>query len=160
MNTEYQNSENTETLISAPTDTEDMYLPATMKTEKRSSATQSATLKSENRAFDERSAKQSATLKSAKQSDWDHNQSDWETPDQLQQRFSRPGIPPPLSRPARSLFHIPTDDESDNNDAAPIFDCDQRSVSSMSAVSGPSSEDSAYTDTSFLHDIHRRTVCE
>ena len=62
------NSENTETMISAPTDTEDTYLPATMQTEKRSSATQSATLKSatctlksENRTFDKRSAQQSAT---------------------------------------------------------------------------------------------------
>ena len=106
------NSENTETMISAPTDTEDTYLPATMRTDRRSSAKQpatlksekSVTLKSENRTFDERSAKQSAALTSA-------NQSDWETPDQLQQGSSRSGIPPPLSRNARSLFHIPTDDE-------------------------------------------------
>ena len=148
------NSENTETMISAPTDTEDTYLPATMRTDRRSSAKQpatlksekSVTLKSENRTFDERSAKQSAALTS-------DNQSDWETPDQLQQGSSRSGIPPPLSRNARSLFHIPTDDESDNEDAASINDCDHRSVSSMSAVSGPSSDDSAYTDTSFLADI-------
>lgn len=152
MNPEYQNSENTEIHISAPTDTEDPYLPATMRTEKRSSDTlKSATLKSENRTFDKRSA----TLISAKQSDCDHNQSDWETPVQPQQGFSHHGAPPPLSRPqgARSLFNIPAGDESDN-DAALLFDCDQHSVSSaMSGVSGPSSADSAYTDTSFLHDM-------
>ena len=44
VNTEYQNTEN---LMSAPTDTEDMYLPARMKTDKHSSATKSATLTSE-----------------------------------------------------------------------------------------------------------------
>ena len=100
-------SKDTETMISAPTDTEDPYLPATMRTDRRSSAKQpatlksekSVTLKSENRTFDERSAKQSAALTSA-------NQSDWETPDQLQQGSSHISV------------HI-ADDDSDT-DAAPI----------------------------------------
>ena len=165
-------SKDTETMISAPTDTEDPYLPATMRrsisssakqpdTEDpylpatrrsiSSSAKQSATMTYESRPSteqpatatmtyesrpstmtyedhcpsDERSAKQSATLTSA-------NQSDWETPDQLQQGSSHISV------------HIADDDSE--TDAAPIVPVKMKNVKRSSTISVHIADDDSDTD--------------